>query len=122
MKTTIYVCDTCRQPNTEDETEEKCGCVLFAEKVEFIGTQYPQLNVVRHSCLMGCQRHCTAAIAARGKMSYVLGDFNPDSEDAQALVDYALRHQNSETGIVPYKFWPLGIKGHFISRMPSLGE
>jgi predicted metal-binding protein len=74
----------------------------------------------RVSCLMGCTRGCNVAIQAHGKLNYTLGDFTPDADTAQAIVDYAALHAQSETGQVPYRTWPQGVKGHFVTRHPPL--
>lgn len=121
MTTSILVCDTCRYDANAKLRGEKTGGELFAEQVEQLVASHTELGVRRHACLMGCQRHCTAAVMAPGKMSYVLGDFTPCLDDAATLIDYALKHHLSDTGIVPFKQWPQGVRGHFIARLPSLG-
>ncbi len=39
---------------------------------------------------------------------------------AQAIVDYARLHAASDSGQVPYRQWPEGVKGHFVTRHPPL--
>jgi len=51
----------------------------------------------------------------------VLGDFTPDEDAARAILEYAARHAESEHGRVPFKEWPQGVKGHFITRTPPEG-
>lgn len=92
---------------------------MLAEHVEALAPQ--GISVRRKSCLMGCDRHCNIAIQAGGKLSYVMGKFTPDAEAAQAIVDYAQAYAESESGQVPYKQWPQGVKGHFVARIPPLG-
>ena len=60
------------------------------------------------------------AIQAEGKLAYTLGRFEPDTEAAEAIVDYAELHAQSTTGQVPFKQWPQGVKGHFVTRHPPL--
>ena len=71
-------------------------------------------------CLMGCEHGCNVAISADGKLAYVLGSFEPDADAATALVEYAAGHAKSESGVVPFKQWPQGVKGHFVARIPPL--
>ncbi len=59
-------------------------------------------------------------IQGPNKTNYVLGMFEPTSEDAQAIVDYAKLHKDSDSGQVPYRQWPQGIKGHFTSRITPI--
>jgi predicted metal-binding protein len=48
--------------------------------------------------------------------------FDATPSDAQAIVDYAIMHSESETGQVPFRQWPIGVKGHFVSRHIPLPE
>jgi len=81
----------------------------------------PDLQTRRVSCLMGCSHGCNIAIQAEGKLNYTLGRFDPEEEGAaQAIVDYAALHAQSETGQVPFRQWPQGVKGHFVTRHPPL--
>ncbi len=94
---------------------------MLAERVEALAGPAPELDVRRQSCLMGCERHCNTAIMAPGKLTYVLGMFTPTKASAEAVVEYAQHHAASETGIVPFRQWPQGVRGHFIARIPALG-
>ena len=120
--TTIFVCDTCRWTTDEKTAPDgRTGGELLAELVEARASG-SGLSVRRQSCLMGCERHCNTAISAPGKLTYVLGSFAPDEASAEAVVDYALLHAASETGQVPFKQWPQGVKGHFVARVPAVGD
>ena len=57
-----------------------------------------------------------------GKLAYSLGDFTPDRETAEAIVAWAALHADSAGGQVPYRQWPQGVKGHFVSRHPPLPD
>ncbi|MGH1559316.1 DUF1636 family protein [Caulobacter segnis] len=54
-------------------------------------------------------------------MGYVLGRFEPTIEAARAILDYAVAYAASAEGVVPYRQWPEGVKGHFIVRVPPAG-
>ena len=62
------------------------------------------------------------ACGGPGKIGYVLGDFAPDSESAEAILEYTVHHAESEHGKVAYANWPAGVKGHFIVRVPPEGK
>lgn len=117
--TTIFVCDTCNY-STEAKTREdgKTGGEILAEFIEAGAGE--ELTVKRQSCLMGCDRHCNVALSAPEKLDYVLGKFEPDEASAEAIIEYARLHAKSETGQVPYREWPEGVKGHFVARIPPL--
>jgi predicted metal-binding protein len=55
-------------------------------------------------------------------MAYTLGRFAPTEEAAQGIVDYATQHAASDTGVVPFREWPVAIKGHFVTRHPPLAD
>ena len=126
MTTTIIVCDTCRY-SAEDKTTktidgtEKAGGEILAEQIEELAQGVEGLEVRRQSCLMGCERHCNTAVTAPGKLTYVIGKFDPTAESAEAVVAYAQLHADSEKGQVPFREWPQGVKGHFVARIPPLG-
>lgn len=116
--TEIIVCDTCDYSVDEKIHNGKTGGEMLAEHVEALAGER-NLTVRRVSCTMGCERHCNVSILAPGKLTYVLGKFDPDQEAAEAIVEYAERHRESETGQVPFKQWPQGVKGHFVARIPA---
>jgi predicted metal-binding protein len=59
-------------------------------------------------------------VQGAGKLNYTIGEFEVSGEAAQAVVDYAALHAESESGAVPYRQWPVPIKGHFVTRHPPL--
>ena len=117
---TLFICDTCRYRPDARECGGKTGGVIFAEQVQRCAEELriTDLALSRTSCLMACARHCTVHLRAPAKIGYVIGDFEPSAASAAVLLDYVRKYQQSETGQVPYKLWPPGIKGHFIARMP----
>jgi len=118
--TTITVCTTCRTVGKREEAGERsCGMALLAD-VTSASKAAKGLRVRGIACLMGCDHGCNVAISDAGKMTYVLGRFEPAGEDAEAIVAYALRHSSSPTGIVPFREWPQGVKGHFVARVPPV--
>lgn len=99
----------------------------FANRVEealqrhaLSGVGEPAVQLQRTKCLMSCKRSCSAALHQTGKYSYVFGEFTPDLDSADALLDFAAGYRVSDTGQVPFKQWPQGIKGHFVARIPPL--
>lgn len=121
MTTTIIVCETCSYAR-EQKTgpDNRTGGEILAEKVEALSALRADVQVQRQACLMGCDRHCNTAIAAAGKLTYVLGMFTPTDASAEAIVEYAGKHAASETGRVPFREWPQGVKGHFVARIPTI--
>jgi predicted metal-binding protein len=115
MTTWVTVCDTCKEQGWADGTPETDGARLAA-LVEAAARDIPTVRVRRHSCLMGCTAACNVTIQGAGKLGYTLGRFSPDPATADAIVGYAALHAESATGQVPYRSWPVGVKGHFVTR------
>ncbi|WP_068112863.1 DUF1636 family protein [Tropicimonas marinistellae] len=118
--TTITICTTCR---TGKDRETKLGTPAgeaFLQRAQSAAASEPGLSVRGVACLMGCEHGCNAAITATGKMTYVLGRFDGTNEDAEALAGYARLYAESDTGSVPYRQWPTGVKGHFVARVPPV--
>ncbi len=120
MATTITICDTCKRANWAGRAAGKTDGTLLAELIEAAAKGVPGVKTRRHACLMGCGKGCNLAIQAPGKLTYVLGNFEPHTDQAAAVVEYARLHATSETGQVPFRAWPQAIKGHFVSRLPVL--
>ena len=118
--TTITVCTTCRQPALrEDRARTPCGEEMLRQ-VEAAAAGVDAVKVRPVACLMGCEHGCNIAISDDNKLTYVLGSFTPDTDAAEALVEYAAKHADSPSGVVPFREWPQGVKGHFVARVPPL--
>ncbi len=122
---TVVVCTACGQQ--EESIDGKRPGEHFADRVERAIEQRatsdvgePAVQLQRTRCLMSCKRACSAALHQSGKYSYVFGEFTPDADSADALLDFAAGYRVSDTGQVPFKQWPQGIKGHFVARIPPL--
>jgi len=122
MTTWITICDTCKRDGWEDTMMALTDGETLAALIESAANDVPEVQTRRVSCLMGCKRGCNVAVQANGKLNYTLGDFLPETEAAEGIVEYARLHANSETGQVPYRTWPQAIKGHFVTRHPPLPD
>jgi predicted metal-binding protein len=121
----IVACNTCRHSaDARDDGDGVRGgtrlvAALHAAKAGH--ARYDGVAVQEMPCLFACQDFCTVHLRAPGKVGYVLGRFAPTQDAAQAILDYAVRYAASEMGQVPYRDWPDGVKGHFITRTPPAG-
>ena len=124
MTTWITMCDTCKRADWSAETAAETDGESLSNLIEAAVALRTDggVRTRRHSCLMGCKEACNVTIQAQGKLSYTLGRFEPDETSAEAIVEYAGLHAESETGQVPYRQWPEGVKGHFVTRHPPLPE
>jgi predicted metal-binding protein len=115
MTTWITICDTCKCEGWDAENAAQPDGATLADLIEPLASG-DTIQTRRVSCTMGCERACNIIVQGAGKIGYSLGKFAPTADDAQAIVDYARMHADSATGQVPFREWPLGIKGHFVSR------
>lgn len=121
----VVVCSTCRYSEEQREDEQgRRGGALLAEALRQAREADPAfagVAVEEMPCLFACSRSCAVHVRAPGKLGYVLGGFTPGAEAAQAILAYAAAHAASAEGMVPYRQWPEGVKGHFIVRVPPEG-
>jgi predicted metal-binding protein len=121
----IVACNTCRHSGDarEDQDGMRGGARLVSvlRAVKASDARYDGVAVQEMPCLFACSDFCTVHLRAPAKVGYVLGRFTPDEESARAILDYAVHYAASAHGRVPFKDWPQGVKGHFITRTPPPG-
>jgi predicted metal-binding protein len=122
MTTWITICDTCKRTGWEETGMQKTDGEALAEMIEVAAAGADGVKTRRVSCTMGCDRACNITVQASDKINYSLGTFEATTDDAVAIVEYAAKHAASENGQVPYREWPQGVKGHFVSRHQPLPE
>jgi predicted metal-binding protein len=118
----VVVCNTCRvsAEDREDADGVRGGALLAAALREI--AEGTGVAIQEMPCLFNCAQHCSIHLRAPGKIGYVLGRFEPTAEAARAILDYAVAYAASDEGVVPYRQWPEGVKGHFIVRAPPAGR
>ncbi len=121
MTSWITICDTCKLDDWPARGMAKTDGETLAELVE-PRAEAAGIKTRRVSCLMGCSHGCNVAVQGAGKLAYTLGRFTPDADAAEAIVEYAVKHAESDNGQVPFRTWPQGVKGHFVTRHPPLPE
>jgi len=122
----LIVCNTCRfSAEAREDAEGVRGGARLLEALREAhagDARVADLAVEEMPCLFNCAQHCSVHLRAPGKIGYVLGRFEPTADSAQALLAYAAAYMASEEGVVPYRQWPDGVKGHFIVRTPPAGK
>jgi predicted metal-binding protein len=121
----VVACNTCRlsQDTREDADGQRGGALLVSalQAVKASDPRYEGVAVQEMPCLFACTDFCTVHLRAPDKVGYVMGRFTPGEDSARAILDYAVHYAASEHGRVPFKQWPQGVKGHFITRTPPSG-
>ena len=121
----IVVRTTCRFSHAQREDwQGRRGGALFAANLRAALSGHAckdRLAIQEMPCLFACSTPCAVYLRCEGKIGYVLGRFSPTHADATALLDYAAHYIASPEGVVPFAYWPEGVKGHFIVRTPPEG-
>lgn len=121
----VVACSTCRHAaDAREDAQGVRGGARLAEalrRVQASDPGYAGIAIEEMPCLFACQNHCTVHLRAPAKVGYVLGGFAPDEDAARAILDYARNYAASDWGQVPYRLWPEGVKGHFLTRTPPEG-
>jgi predicted metal-binding protein len=114
-KTTVYICTLCR---LKDDPETRPGRQLI-ERLEARLTPQDRESIAVESveCLGVCTRPCTLAMAAPGKWTVVLGDFDAE-KDVDDLVQSLRLYSASENGRVPKPDRPAAFRKGGVSRTP----
>jgi predicted metal-binding protein len=111
---TIFVCITCRGEG-DAPAEPRPGARLFAALKAGAG----DIDVVPVECLSNCQRSCTAAVAAPGKWTYVVGRLDPDLH-VDDMLQFARAHQAKDDGLPVWRERPDHVRKHTIARVPPM--
>lgn len=120
----VVACSTCRSSaGARGDTNGQRGGAQLVEALRAVQAEpgYESVAVEVMACLFACEAHCTVHLRGPGKIGYVLGRFTPDRDAARAILDYAVRYAASAEGQVPFRDWPEGVKGHFLTRTPPPG-
>ncbi|WP_421994590.1 DUF1636 family protein [Reyranella sp.] len=118
---TLYVCISCRgtPPGPPDAARPGARLLAAVERLAAEQPQDMQLSIVPVECLSNCQRGCSAAIAAPGKWTYVIGDLDPDRH-AGDIVAFARLHQGHQDGLPVWRERPAHVRKSTIARVPPM--
>jgi predicted metal-binding protein len=121
MPRAIVFCATCKVSSDEKfAADGRTGGEMLAEEMRRLLAERGRddVTVSTQRCLWSCNRHCNVLLRDDAKYSYLTGDFAPERASAEALLAWFDMHGASETGEVPFRQWPDGMRGHFIARIP----
>ncbi len=119
----IVFCITCRFSDAEPKGPDgrTGGETLAAEMEKLLRDRgRGDVKVARQACLWSCLRHCNVLFRDDQRYSFVAGDLTPSRATAEAMLAWFDLHGQSETGEIPFRCWPQGMRGHFIARIPPV--
>jgi predicted metal-binding protein len=111
---TLFVCVTCRREGDPPDAVRP-GARLYAA----LKAQAGETDVQPVECLSNCTRSCTAAVAAPGKWTYVVGHLDPD-QHVSDIVQFARLHQASADGLTVWRDRPVHVRKNTIARVPPM--
>ncbi len=111
---TLFVCVTCRREG-DPPAEVRPGARLYAA----LKDKAADLDVQPVECLSNCTRSCTAAVAAPGKWTYVVGHLDPD-QNVPDMVQLARLHRASPDGLTVWRDRPAHVRKNTIARVPPM--
>ena len=120
MRSFVF-CTTCRySPEDQVGPEGLTGGETLARHMESVLAERGRndIAVERQACLWNCTRSCSVILRDSERFTYVTGSHVPERSQAEAILAWFDQHGATETGEVPFRAWPLAMRGHFIARIP----
>lgn len=111
---TLFVCITCRRA-ADPPADVWPGARLYAA----LKAEANDLDVQPVECLSNCTRSCTAAVAAPGKWTYIVGHLDPD-QNVSDMVQFARLHRASADGLTVWRDRPVHVRKNTIARVPPI--
>lgn len=111
---TLFVCVTCRREGDPPD-DVRAGARLYAALKGEAG----DTDVQPVECLSNCTRSCTAAVAAPGKWTYIVGHLDPD-QNVPDMVQFARLHRASADGLTVWRDRPVHVRKNTIARVPPI--
>ena len=102
---TLFVCVTCR-----------AGGERFFSS---LSRASHDLEIAAVQCLSNCERGCSAAVAAPGKWTYVIGNLDPDRH-VDDILRFARSHAAAADGVPVWRERPEHVRKNTIARIPPL--
>ncbi len=119
MSSTLYVCVTCRGNGDVGGGEPRPGARLLTAIEQGSAGAGEGVAVVGVECLSNCSRSCSAAVAAPGKWTYVIGNLDPERH-ASDILAFARQHSAHELGLPVWRERPEHIRKNTIARVPPM--
>jgi predicted metal-binding protein len=115
--TEIFVCALCRAPDAPRDAP-RAGRALLEEIENLALCENSPFKIRAVDCMSGCNRACTVALQAHGKVGYFFGDLPPDAESAAQVLACAQMHQDSRDGLLARDLRPQRLREGILARLP----
>lgn len=117
--TTLFVCITCKGAQPAGDAPTFPDAIRPGARLYEALKARAEIEVVPVECLSNCTRSCTAAVAAPGKWTYVVGHLDPD-RNVDDLLAFARLHDTSTDGLTVWRDRPDHVRKNTIARIPPM--
>jgi len=118
MTTEVLVCVLCRPADLSREMPRP-GRALFETIEDMALRDELPFRIRPVECMSGCQRHCTVALQAPGKISYFFGGLVADEVSAAQVLVCAALHQAGPDGFLARGARPERLRAGILARIPA---
>ena len=119
---TLYVCLSCRTPDTPREPKEKRqGYILYQKLRETIARSpwHHRVDVKPAKCLSICPRPCGIALASSESWTYLFGDQKPN-ETVNEIVECISTYLKTPNGFMAREKRPKSLRSSILGRVPPM--
>ena len=119
---TLYVCLSCRTPDTPREPREKRqGYILYQKLRETIAKSplYHKVDVKPAKCLSICPRPCGIALASSESWTYLFGDQKPN-ETVNDIIECLSIYLETPNGFMAREKRPKSLRSSILGRVPRM--
>jgi len=117
--TTLFVCITCRGSVAPEGDAVPQDAIRPGARLYEALKARSEIEVVPVECLSNCTRSCTAAVAAPGKWTYIVGHLDPD-RDVDDMLQFARAHHATADGLTVWRERPEHVRKNTVARVPPM--
>ena len=119
---TLYVCLSCRTPDTPREPREKRqGFILYQKLREAIAKSplHHKVDIKPAKCLSICPRPCGIALASSESWTYLFGDQKPN-ETVNEIIECLSIYLKTPNGFMARETRPKSLRSSILGRVPPM--
>lgn len=124
---TLFVCTSCGSAHRTKQAIRVSGGERLLERLQSLQQTSPlpeEFSILSVDCMGACEQHCTIALSASGKHTYLFGNLPVDDEQlettAVAVLDGARQYHAKSDGSISYIKCPELLKKKVLAKIPPL--
>jgi predicted metal-binding protein len=127
MPHTLFVCTSCGSAHRTKQAIRRSGGERLLEQLQTLhhtSLLEADLSIQAADCMGACEQHCTIALSAPGKHTYLFGNLPTDDDHlestAVAVLDGAKQYHAQSDGSISYIKCPELLKKRVLAKIPPL--